>query len=444
MNNKEGSTEAPTRHPIDFEHPDFLDPEKLDSEMRRVFDICHGCRRCFNLCDSFPKLFDMIDESKNENVESLSSDQFAPVVDSCTLCDMCFMTKCPYVPPHEFDLDFPHLMLRYRTLQKKQNKLLSFPRQLAQIDRNAKVGVTFSWFVNFVSNLKNKILRKILELITGVDKRVKIPVYNSETFTNYFKKNKKFTNVAITNKNRKAVIYSTCFVNFNKKDTGVAALKVLQKNGIEVKEAYPGCCGMPFLEQADLPKVVEQAKKVSKDLLEWVDKGYRVITLTASCGLMLKFEWPLLLPENKDIKRLSQNISDIDEYVVDISKKEGLADGLQEIDGGVTVHHACHARAQNMGIKARDMLKLIPNIKIDVVERCAGHGGTFGVMKGTYDLALKVGRPTARQIKIKNNKYMASDCPLAGKHLQQMEQDTKISNDEALHPIELLAKAYKL
>ena len=442
--NKEGGTKAPTRHPIEFNNPDFLDQKKLDEEMRRVFDICHGCRRCFNLCDSFPKLFDMIDESKNENVESLSSDQFAPVVDSCTLCDMCFMTKCPYVPPHEFDLDFPHLMLRYRTLQKKQNKLLSFPRQLAQIDRNAKVGVTFSWFVNFVSNLKNKILRKILELITGVDKRVKIPVYNSETFTNYFKKNKKITNVAITNKNRKAVIYSTCFVNFNKKDTGVAALKVLQKNGIEVKEAYPGCCGMPFLEQADLPKVVEQAKKVSKDLLEWVDKGYRVITLTASCGLMLKFEWPLLLPENKDIKRLSQNISDIDEYVVDISKKEGLADGLQEIDGGVTVHHACHARAQNMGIKARDMLKLIPNIKIDVVERCAGHGGTFGVMKGTYDLALKVGRPTARQIKIKNNKYMASDCPLAGKHLQQMEQDTKISNDEALHPIELLAKAYKL
>jgi len=442
--NKEGGTKAPTRHPIEFNNPDFLDQKKLDEEMRRVFDICHGCRRCFNLCDSFPKLFDMIDESKNENVESLSSDQFAPVVDSCTLCDMCFMTKCPYVPPHEFDLDFPHLMLRYRTLQKKQNKLLSFPRQLAQIDRNAKVGVTFSWFVNFVSNLKNKILRKILELITGVDKRVKIPVYNSETFTNFFKKNKKFTNVAITNKNRKAVIYSTCFVNFNKKDTGVAALKVLQKNGIEVKEAYPGCCGMPFLEQADLTKVVEQAKKVSKDLLEWVDKGYRVITLTASCGLMLKFEWPLLLPENKDIKRLSQNISDIDEYVVDISKKEGLADGLQEIDGGVTVHHACHARAQNMGIKARDMLKLIPNIKIDVVERCAGHGGTFGVMKGTYDLALKVGRPTARQIKIKNNKYMASDCPLAGKHLQQMEQDTKISNDEALHPIELLAKAYKL
>ena len=440
----EGSTQTPIRHPINFNHPDFLDEKKLDDEMRRVFDICHGCRRCFNLCDSFPKLFDMIDESKNEDIKSLSSDQFTPVVDSCTLCDMCFMTKCPYVPPHEFDLDFPHLMLRYRTLQKKQNKLSLIPKQLAQIDRNAKIGVMFSWLINWISNIKSKFLRKILELITGIDKRVKLPVYNSETFTNYFRKNNKYINIKTSVKDRKVVIYSTCFVNFNKKETGIAALKVLKKNGVEVQEAYPGCCGMPFLEQADLPRVVAQAKKVSKDLLAWVNKGYRVITLTASCGLMLKFEWPLLLPKNEDVKKLSKNISDIDEYIVDISNKEGLAEGLHDIDGGVTVHHACHARAQNMGNKARDMLKLIPNIKIDVVERCAGHGGTFGIMKDTYNFALKVGKPTARQIKSKNNKYMASDCPLAGKHLKQLEADTNIKNDEALHPIELLAKAYRL
>jgi glycerol-3-phosphate dehydrogenase subunit C len=442
--NKEGSIKAPKRHPIKFNHPDFLDPKKLDDEMRRVFDICHGCRRCFNLCDSFPKLFDMIDESKNEDVESLSSEQFAPVVDSCTLCDMCFMTKCPYVPPHEFDLDFPHLMLRYRTLQKKENKLSKVPKQLAYIDRNAKIGVMFSWIINWVSNIKSKFFRKILELIIGIDKRVELPEYNSETFSNYFRKNSNSIKLEEPKKNRKVVIYSTCYVNFNKKNTGIAALKVLKKNGVEVQEAYPGCCGMPFLEQADLPKVIEQAKKVSKDLLEWVEKGYQVITLTASCGLMLKFEWPLLLPENENIKKLSQNVSDIDEYIVNISEKEGLAEGLKEIDGGVTVHHACHARAQNMGIKARDMLKLIPNIKIDVVERCAGHGGTFGVMKETHNLALKIGRPTVRQIKNKNNKYMASDCPLAAKHLKQLEVDTNIKNDEALHPIELLAKAYRL
>ena len=163
--NNEGSSQAPIRHPIDFNHPDFLDKKKLDDEMRRVFDICHGCRRCFNLCDSFPKLFDMIDDSKNEDVKSLSSDQFTAVVDSCTLCDMCFMTKCPYVPPHEFDLDFPHLMLRYRKLQKKQNKLSLISGQLAKIDRNAKIGVMFSWLINWILNIKNKFFRKTLESI---------------------------------------------------------------------------------------------------------------------------------------------------------------------------------------------------------------------------------------------------------------------------------------
>ena len=439
---KEGSTEAPIRHPLNFRDPDFLNPEKIDQEMRRVFDICHGCRRCFNLCDSFPKLFDYIDESDEGEVSSLSSDKFKPVVDACTLCDMCFMTKCPYVPPHEFDLDFPHLMLRYRMLQKKNGEISNTTKQLAKIDRNAKIGVFFSGIVNWVSNVKNTFFRKILELFTGIDRRVVLPKYNSETFSNYFKKFKK--NIVGKDTNRKVVIYSTCFVNFNKKNTGEAALKVLHHNNVEVEHSYAGCCGMPYLEQADPEQVVKQANLVSKELLKYVDQGYKVITLTASCGLMLKFEWPLLLPDDEGIKKLSKNTFDIDEYIVDIANNEGLVEGLHEIDGGVTVHHACHARAQNMGNKARDMLKLIPNVKIDVVERCAGHGGTFGVMKETHDMAIKVGKTTASTVKRKNNKYMASDCPLAGKHIKQLAEDTNIVSDEALHPIELLAKSYRL
>ena len=444
IQNKEGGTQAPIRHPIDFNHQDFLDLKKLDDEMRRVFEVCHGCRRCFNLCDSFPQLFDLIDKSKEENLQSVSSDKFASVVDSCTLCDMCFMTTCPYVPPHEFNIDFPHLMLRHRMYQKKQGQLSKTAMQLAKIDRNAKIGIIFSTIINWTLNVKNKFLRILIQLLTGIDKRAILPKFNSETFDKYAKKNLEQINTSAPGFGRKAVIYSTCFVNFNKKNTGIAALKVLKKNGVEVQHSYPGCCGMPYFEHADLKKVVEQAKKVSKELLTWVNKGYEVITLTASCGLMLKFEWPLLLPNDEEIKKLSKHTKDIDEYIVDIHQKEGIASGIQEIDGGVTVHHACHARAQNMGNKARDMLKLIPNIKIDLVERCAGHGGTFGVMQKTHYIAKKVGKLTATKIAKKNNKYMASDCPLAGKHLKQLEQDTKITNNEAIHPIEILAKAYKL
>ena len=439
---KEGSTGAPIRHPINFSHPDFINPKKLDDEMRRVFDICHGCRRCFNLCDSFPKLFDFIDETKDGEVTSLPSEKFKPVVDACTLCDMCFMTKCPYVPPHEFNLDFPHLMLRYRMAQKKNDKITKTTRQLAKIDRNAKIGIVFNSIINWISDVKNKLFRKILEIFTGIDKRAILPKYNNETFSKYFKKFKK--NISVKNSNRKVVVYSTCFVNFNRKNTGEAAVKVLTHNKVEVEHSYAGCCGMPHLEQADPEKVVKQAKIVSKELLKYIDKGYKVVTLTASCGLMLKFEWPLLMPLDENIKKLSKNTFDIDEYIVDIARNEGIADGLKEIDGGVTVHHACHARAQNMGNKARDMLKLIPNIKLDLVERCAGHGGTFGVMKKTHDISIKVGKNTANVVKRKNNKYMASDCPLAGKHIKQLAEDTKIQNNEALHPIELMAKSYRL
>ena len=157
--NKEGSTEAPIRHPIKFDHPDFLNPQKLDDEMRRVFEVCHGCRRCFNLCDSFPQLFNLIDNSKNEDLNSVNSKNFNKVSDACTLCDMCFMTKCPYVPPHEFNIDFPHLMLRYRMYQKKIGAFLKIPMQLAKTDRNGKIGVIFYKIINWTTNKKNNFFR---------------------------------------------------------------------------------------------------------------------------------------------------------------------------------------------------------------------------------------------------------------------------------------------
>lgn len=303
---KEGSTEAPTRHPIDFENPDFLNPKKIDEEMRRVFDICHGCRRCFNLCESFPKLFELIDNTKDGEVKSLSSDHFGKVVDACTLCDMCFMTKCPYVPPHEFNLDFPHLMFRYRMYQKKIGKLAKVPLELAKIDRNAKFGIFFNKIINWLSDVKNKFFRYLLEIFIGIDRNVILPKYNSETFEKYLNKNDEEINKLAPGFGRKVVIYSTCFVNYNKKNTGIAALKVLKKNGIKVEHAYPGCCGMPFLEQAEPKKVVKQANIVSKELIKWINKGYKVVTLTASCGLMLKFEWPLLLPKDEEIKNFQK------------------------------------------------------------------------------------------------------------------------------------------
>jgi glycerol-3-phosphate dehydrogenase subunit C len=180
--------------------------------------------------------------------------------------------------------------------------------------------------------------------------------------------------------------------------------------------------------------------------MPYVEKRYDIIAMTASCGLMFKFEWPLIVPGHENVKKLSAATFDIDEYVVDIAKKHGLPEGMKPIDGGVSVHLACHARAQNMGPKAAEMLKLIPQTKVDVIERCSGHGGTFGVLKPTHEVAMKVGKPAARTANTQGNAHVVSDCPLAAKQLKQGMRalDEAASPSEVAHPIELMAKAYGL
>jgi glycerol-3-phosphate dehydrogenase subunit C len=438
----EGSLDAPTREIIKWQEPDFADPAKLDAEMRRVFDICHGCRRCFNLCDSFPRLFDLIDNSPQENVEHLKSEDFKPVVEACTLCDMCFMTKCPYVPPHPFMLDFPHLMLRHRFVEAKNGKTEFVQRQLAEMDRNGTAARFAAPVVNWASDKSNGLTRPLMEKTAGIDAKATLPKFHARTFISSDKQEPGTINrAAPAFGKRKAALYATCFVNYNKPDTGMDARAVLNHIGVETKAAYPGCCGMPFLEQAELSRVAQNAAKVSKELCKLIDEGYDIVTLTASCGLMLKFEWALICPDNPDVKRVQDNVFDIDEYVVDVAKKEGLPAGLTALPDGVTVHLACHARAQNMGPKAAEMLKMIPDTPVDVIERCSGHGGTFGVVKPTHDVAVKVGRPVFRAANTQARGHIVSDCPLAAVHIVS---HTEAPAREPEHPIQIMARAFGL
>jgi glycerol-3-phosphate dehydrogenase subunit C len=438
----DGSLDAPTRHIIDWQNPDFADPVKLDEEMRRVFDICHGCRRCFNLCDSFPRLFDLIDTSPNEELSDVKSADFEPVVEACTLCDMCFMTKCPYVPPHPFQLDFPHLMLRHRFANQGKNKNEFVQKQLAEMDRNGTLARVASPVINWASDKSNTPVRAVMEKVAGIDRTANLPKFHSRTFISADKRDPVTPNEAApAYGKRKAALYATCFVNYNKPVTGLAARDVLNHIGVETKAAYPGCCGMPFLEQAELSRVAANAAKVSKELVKLIDEGYDIVALTASCGLMLKFEWALVCPDNQDVKRVADATYDIDEYVVDIARKEGLPHGMKALPEGVTVHLACHARAQNMGPKAAEMLKLIPGTPVDVIERCSGHGGTFGVVKPTHEVAVKVGRPVFRAAEKQQRGHIVSDCPLAAQHIFDHSQTPAKAPE---HPIQIMARAFGL
>jgi glycerol-3-phosphate dehydrogenase subunit C len=440
---REGSLEAPTRHPLAWGDPDFADPEKLDAEMRRVFDICHGCRRCFNLCDSFPRLFDLVDQSPSEEFDTVKSEDFAKVVEACTLCDLCFMTKCPYVPPHAFNVDFPHLMLRYRYAELKRGKSEGLAEELAKTDRNGKLGGAVAPLANWAIGTQNRLTRPLMEKLAGVHRAAALPKFHGRTFALQAKAAPLPVNAEAPAFGRKAVLYATCFANYHNPAIGMSARAVLAKNGVETEIVYPRCCGMPQLEKGDLPKVAATARQVPPALLPWIEKGYDVVALVPSCALMLKFEWPLILPDDAGLKKLADTTFDISEYVVDIARREGLAPGLQALDGGVALHIACHARAQNMGQKAAEMLALIPGADLTVIERCSGHGGSWGVRKENFEIALKVGRPVARQAKDSGKAYVASECPLAGVHiLQGIEKQGGTAPAAAPHPIELFARAY--
>jgi glycerol-3-phosphate dehydrogenase subunit C len=447
---REGSLDAPTRHPIDWQSPDFWDEAKLDAELRRVFDICHGCRRCFNLCDSFPRLFDLIDNTKGETLDEVPSTEFKGVVDSCTLCDLCFMTKCPYVPPHEWNLDFPHLMVRARAIEAKKKGVPFAEAQLTKTDRNGKLAAIAPGIANWASDTSNKLTRGLLDKVADVHPEAALPKFHGATFAVRAKREAIEINAAApAHGKRKVALYATCFVNYNNPNIGMAMRAILAKNGIDSKVVYPKCCGMPQLEHGEIEKVAATAKQVAAEMSPLIDEGYDIVALIPSCALMLKFEWPLIVPDDPLVKKLAQATFDAAEYVVDIAKREGLAPGLEKLDGGVSMHFACHARAQNMGPKAAEMLRLVPEISVAVIERCSGHGGSWGVMKRNFELALKVGKPVAKTVAKNAKTYLASECPLAGEHIAQgierlPAEDRPAQMEAPLHPIELFAKAYGL
>jgi glycerol-3-phosphate dehydrogenase subunit C len=442
---REGSLEAPTRHPIDWQNPEFYDPAKIEAEMRRVFEICHGCRRCFNLCDSFPRLFDLIDNTPSGEIEEVPPAEYRTVADACTLCDMCFMTKCPYVPPHPFNVDFPHLILRYRAAEAKAGEGDWTSQQLVETDRNGNLGAKVAPLANWATKRGNGLTRPAMEKFAGIDRAAELPKYHGRTFMMRAAQAAPPANDKAPAYGRKAVLYATCFVNFNNPRIGEAAQAVLAHNGVACVAEYPGCCGMPQLEQGNLARVADNARRVAQALLPRIEAGYDIVALVPSCALMLKFEWPLLLPGDDAVARLARATFDVSEYVVDIAKKEGLAPGLSSLPGGVSLHIACHARAQNMGQKAAEMLRLLPQPDLAVIERCSGHGGSWGVMKENFATAIKVGKPVARQATKNAKAFLASECPLAATHIAQgMEIEGGKPQPDPYHPIELFALAYGL
>jgi len=438
---REGSLEAPTRHPLDWKSESFYDKENLFQEMERIFDLCHGCRRCVSLCNSFPTLFDLVDESDTMEVDGVKKEDYWKVVDHCYLCDLCYMTKCPYIPPHEWNLDFPHVMLRAKAVQFKEqgaslrNKILSATDTVGAIVGQPIIAQT----VNAVNTIKPA--RKIMEVTLGISAKAKLPKYESKPFR------KRFTGSTATEAdageltNGKVALFATCYGNRNEPGMNEDLVAVLEHNGVPiVLPEKEQCCGMPKLELGDL-EAVAKAKEVNIPVLaKLVDEGYDLMAAVPSCVLMFKQELPLMFPDDEDVKKVQAAFYDPFEYLMLRHKENKLKTDFPNALGKISYHVACHLRVQNIGLKTRDVLNLIPSTEVLPIERCSGHDGTYAVKKEFNAVSNKICRPVVNKVKQAKAEHYTSDCMMAGHHIENNLDD----GSKAVHPMTLLRKAYNI
>ena len=438
----EGGLGSPTRHPLDWQAPSFYEEHALEKELERVFDICHGCRRCFSLCQAFPTLFDAIDASATGELDGVDKRVYWKVVDHCYLCDMCYMTKCPYVPPHPWNLDFPHLMLRAKAVKFRNGDTSFRDRLLTSTDRvGSLAGIpVVAQLVNAAS--ASKLGRTLLDKALHVHPEAPLPEFHSNSARRRLRAMPASQSApqATTETSGRVVLFTTCYGNRNEPDLATDLAAVFAHNGIELTLAdRERCCGMPKLELGDLDSVARLKDENIPQLLPLVEQGYDIVAPIPSCVLMFKQELPLMFPQDAAVQRVKARIFDPFEYLMLRHKAGLLRTDFKARIGKVSYHVPCHLRVQNIGLKTRDVLRLVPGTTVEVIERCSGHDGTYAIKSEFHDAAMKIGRPVMQKVADGGADYYSSDCPMAGHQIQSGLVDR---NREPTPPLQLLRIAY--
>jgi len=437
----EGGLKAPNRHPLDWQSPDFWNQDSLLAEMDRVFDICHGCRRCFNLCNAFPTLFDAIDATDGGELASVDKKVYWEVVDNCYLCDMCFMTKCPYVPPHPWNVDFPHLMLRGKAFKFKnhgaslRDKVLSAPDKLGNFAGIPIVVQT----VNAVN--RNSTARKLLDKTFGIHADAVVPEFHSDTARKRLKHHIPAASQVepVEGTRGKVAIFLTCYGNRNQPELVTDLVAVLEHNGIPTRvTTQERCCGMPKLELGDLETIRKSKQENIPMLAKLVDEGWDIVAPIPSCVLMFKQELPLMFPDDAEVAKVRDNIFDPFEYLMLRHRAGKLKTDFKRSLGKVAYHVPCHQRVQNIGLKTKQLLELVPDTQVEAIERCSGHNGSYAVKSEFHQVSMKIGRPVMERVAASGCDHYFSDCPMAAEQIQNGLADRR----EPESPLQLLRMAY--
>jgi len=451
MTVREGNLVAPTRHPLDWRNEEFYDEAALQREMERVFDICHGCRRCVSLCQSFPTLFDLVDNSKTMEVDGVAKSDYGKVVDQCYLCDLCYMTKCPYVPPHPWNVDFPHLMLRAKAVSFRQGKSRWRDRLLSSTDRVGRLA-TIPVVVRMVNKASTTpSVRKVMDKALGIAEGAELPPYDAARFRETARTSVAWPVRTGARAPGKVAIFATCYVNYNEPGIGHDLLRILEHNQIPYRLVEKEvCCGMPKLELGDLESVETLKDQNIGAMAALARAGYAILTAVPSCTLMWKHELPLIFPDDPEVQAVAGAMFDPFEYFVLRDKDGLLRRDLTTPLGKVSYHIPCHSRVQNVGQKTREVLEWIPDTVVTTVERCSGHDGTYGVKREFFANSMKIGKPVFRRMAETEPDFVCSDCPIAGRRIAQgMEAersavDAQHHRARKEHPLTLLRMAYGL
>lgn len=446
---REGNLEAPTRLALDWQNPDFYDKAQCQDELARVFDICHSCRRCVGLCGAFPTLFDLIDESPTMEVDGVDWADFGSVVDQCHQCDLCYSTKCPYTPPHEWGVDFPHLMLRAKAIRFEQGAVGRAERLLASTDTiGSFAGIPI--VVQTVNTItQSPTARQWMQSTLGVDAHAWLPEWARTTFRASAAPAHITEVLGQGRTPGKVALFATCFINHHEPSIGHDLLKVLNHNAIPyVLVDREQCCGMPQLELGDLNSVKAAQEANIPVMARYAREGYALMAAVPSCVLMFKQELPLMFPHDADTQLVKDALWDPFDYLMGRHREGLLKTDFTVPLGRVAYQIPCHGRVQNIGRKTEALLKLVPGTELHTIERCSGHGGTFGVKSGKHDVAMRLGKPVVKALARMDDgsppDTLSSDCPLGGHHLAQGFEEQQLGAPELLHPISLLRKAYGL
>jgi Fe-S oxidoreductase len=410
----------------------YLDEGSVETEMRRVFDICHGCRRCLPLCPAFPDLFQRIDHNPTQEVEGLTSKDLRVVVDLCYQCKLCY-NHCPYHPPHRWNVDFPRLMLRARAARARKEGVSLQDRILGMADAMGRLGSLLAPLSNWANRWK--LNRLLMESALGIHRGRNLPLYHRRTFSRWFRKHAK-GRPAAAGASGKVALFATCSVEYNEPGIGRAAVEVLERNGIDVSLPPQRCCGMPSLDGGDLDGALRAARDNVASLFQAVEEGRDIVVPGPTCSFTIKNEYPHMLG-TPQAEQVAAHTFDVCEYLMRLHKMGRLDTGFTRPAGRVAYHLPCHLKAQNIGYKSRDLMALIPATQVVMADHCSGVDGTWGFKKQYFDLSLKVAAPLVEAIEEARPDVTASDCPLACMQIAKCR-----GGDKPLHPIQIIRKAY--